>query len=105
MTTLTLPFSGVPETFSTQLGSVGYRITALWRDNDAGMGGWVIDLADADSNPILQGVPLITGADLLEQFGYLGLGFKLYVQTVQDPDATPTFENLGSDANVFAILP
>ena len=103
-TTILIPFAGVPETFLTQLGTVTYKFAASWRDDPGGMGGWFIDILDSGSNPILQGVPLVTGADLLAQYAYLGLGFRLFVQTAQNPDAVPTFDNLGGDANVFAIL-
>lgn len=46
---------------------------------------------------------MVTGADLLAQYGYLGFGGSLYVQTVQNPDATPTFTNLGTDCNLYWV--
>lgn len=66
---------------------------------------WVVDLLDVDSVPILQGMSVITGADLLEQFAYLGLGGQLISQTDHDTDAVPTFENLGTSGRVFFLTP
>lgn len=66
---------------------------------------WMIDLFDADGNQILQGLALITGADLLEQFAYLGLGGQIVAQTDHDTDAVPTFENLGSSGHMYYLTP
>lgn len=40
------------------------------------MGGWFMDIADDNENPILMGIPLVTGSNLLEQFAYLGIERK-----------------------------
>lgn len=103
--TFLIPLAGVPETFSTTLAGVTYDFSIIWRDDPGGQGGWVLDIADANSNPILQGIPLITGADLFEQYGYLDFGGSLYMQTAQDPGAAPTFENLGTDCNMYFVTP
>lgn len=59
------------------------------------MGGWFMDIGDAQNNPLVQGMPLVTGANLLNKFAYLGFVGGLYVQTTNSPDTVPTFENLG----------
>jgi hypothetical protein len=100
-TTLLIPLAGVSETFPITLAGVAYQFTVQFRAEP--LNTWVLDIADAQNNPIIQGIALVTGADLLEQFGYLGLGFSLFVQTAQDAGAVPTFENLGSDANLYAV--
>lgn len=66
---------------------------------------WVMDMLDTEGNPILRGIPLVTGLDLLEQFGYMKLGGQLLVQTDNDPDAVPTFTNLGSEGHFFFLTP
>lgn len=40
-----------------------------------------MDILDSQSLPIILGLPLITGADLLGQYQHLGLGFSLFVQS------------------------
>ena len=67
-------------------------------------GVWVLDIADASGNDILSGLPLVTGADLLAQYGYLGFGGGLWVQTASAPDAPPTFDNLGDDGQVYWVV-
>lgn len=66
---------------------------------------WVLDISDVSNNPILQGIPLVTGGDLLEPFGYLNLGFQLIAQSDFDPSAPPTFDNLGTTGHLYVVVP
>jgi hypothetical protein len=100
MSVFSIPLQvGTPQALSIQLGGVTYQLTFLYR-NDPNA-GWTVDIADAAGNPIVQGIPLVTGADLLAQYRHLGFTGALVVQTAHDPDAVPTFANLGKDANVY----
>lgn len=101
MATVEIPLSAEPQTFGIQLAGVQYQLTLIWRDDP--QGGWVLDIADANSSPILSGVPLVTGADLLAQYAYLGFGGQLVVQTDHDVDAAPTFGNLGSSSHLYFV--
>lgn len=94
---------GVPQTFPIQLGGIQYQLTLLYRNITEG--GWVLDIADASGTPIVQGIPLVTGADLLAQYKHLGFNGSLACQTTSNPDAVPTFENLGSDGLLYWVLP
>ena len=96
-----IPLSPNPQTFGITLANVAYQVTVIWRD--AAFGGWVVDIADDQGNPIIQGIPLITGADLLEQYAYLGLGGSLIVQTDHDVDAVPTYANLGQTSHLYFV--
>jgi hypothetical protein len=92
---------GTPQTFQITLGQVDYKLTLQYRNCD--QGGWTLDISDTIGNPLLLGVPLVTGADLLAQYPHLGFGGKLWVQTLSDPDAVPTFENLGADGLLYWV--
>jgi predicted Zn-dependent protease with MMP-like domain len=102
-TTYEIPLTPSPQTFSILLAGVSYQLTL--RYIDATEGGWLIDIADNAENNILCGVPLVTGHDLLEQYDYLGLGGQLFVQTDGDPDAIPTFQNLGLQGHLYFVTP
>lgn len=93
---------GTPQTFSIQLSGVTYRLTFLYRNDPNG--GWTVDIADVAGNPIVQGIPLVTGADLLAQHKDLGFQGALVVQTTNNPDAVPTFANLGKEAQVYWVV-
>lgn len=92
---------GVPQKFGITLGGVSYQFTLRYRNID--QGGWILDIADAGGNPIVNGIPLVTGADLVAQYKHLGFGGRLHVQTTSDPDAVPTFDNLGDDALLWWV--
>jgi len=62
---------------------------------------WLLDISDALGNPILCGVPLVTGADLLGQFAYLGFDVSMYAFTDGDTNAPPAWWNLGTTAHLL----
>lgn len=74
----------------------------MWNEKSA---CWVMDLSDANGNQILVGVPMVTGADLLGQFEYLGFGGQMVVRTDHNADAVPTFTNLGDAGHVYFVTP
>lgn len=66
---------------------------------------WVGNMSTDDGVPVISGIPLVTGADLLEQFGYLGLGGQMFAQTDHNADAVPTFEDLGTTGHYYFTTP
>jgi hypothetical protein len=98
LTTFEIPLIASPQTMTIVLAGVPYQLRVVW--NKANQ-SWVMDIADTNGVPILQGIPLVTGSDLLEQFGYLKFGGKLLVQTDNAPGAVPNFTNLGSTGHLY----
>jgi hypothetical protein len=76
---------------------------------------WVLDLWDQTGTvPILRGIPIVTGCDLLEQFAYLSAApvavgrSILTAMTIGPgvpPDDVPTFTNLGKEGHLFISTP
>ena len=97
-----IPLSPQPQTFAVPLGGVNYRLTVKWASAD--MGGWFLDIATPEDTPILNGIPLVTGANLLAQYDYLGFTGGLAVQTDFDVYATPTFDNLGLRSHLYFVV-
>lgn len=93
MTVYNIPLSPQPQVFSIELAAITYRLRFYW--NDAENGGWIMDIASSTDIPIVQGIPLVTGTDLLAQYNYLGFGGAIFVQTPSDEMEPPTFSNLG----------
>jgi hypothetical protein len=98
-----IPLSGIPEIFNITLAGVGYTMQFLWRDCPSLGVGWYMDIGDANGVPILCGVPLVTGANLLEQYAYLGIGGGLMVYSAGDPDTPPTFYTLGDTSQLYWV--
>lgn len=97
MTVYEVPITpGMPQNFTVTMNSVVYNLRFTWCDPNQ---CWSMDINDSNNNPIVNGVPLVTSADLLEQYGYLGIGGQMIVQTDTDPDIVPGFYNLGVGAN------
>ena len=96
-----IPLSAAPQTFPITLSGIDYRCTLQYRN--ANEGGWVLDIADNQGNAIVEGIPLVTGVDLLAAYKHLGFTGRLWVQTTNDPDAVPTFENLGTDSHLYWV--
>lgn len=97
-----IPLSPTPQVFTIQLVNTFYQLTVQW--NRAAQ-AWVLDIADVNGIPILSGVALVTGVNLLEQFAYLVLGGQLIVQTDHDTFAVPTYANLGSTGHLYYVVP
>lgn len=97
-TTYTVPLTNVPQTFTINLNNIDYTFTVKWNDIAQ---SWYLDIADANQNPIACGIPLVTGADLLSQLEYLGIGGALNVYTNGMPTQVPTLDNLGGNANLY----
>lgn len=93
-----VPLSAQPQKLSIAIAGTTYQLKVQWNVVNA---SWIIDIADASGNPILSGIPMVTGADLLEQFGYLNFGFKMFAQTDNDPDIVPTFIGLGTTGHLY----
>lgn len=101
VTPFLIPLSPTPQTLSVALAGVTYQLTVRWNEQNQ---AWTLDIADNSGNPILSGIPLVTGEDLLAPFGYLNFGGQLIVQTSNDVDAVPTFQNLGSTGNLYFVV-
>lgn len=101
MPTFLIPLTPTPQRFGITLAGRDYRLTTRYRN--APGAGWTLDIADNSDVPIVLGIPLVTGANLLDQYPHLGFGGRLFMQTLDDPDAVPTFDNLGTEALLFWV--
>jgi hypothetical protein len=100
MLTFLIPLLNIPQDFNITLANRELRIVSKW--NSADEAGWVLDIYDGvTDDAIVVNIPMITGADLLEQYEYLGLNGRLVVFTDGDETAVPTLENLGVESNVY----
>lgn len=93
-----IPLSSSPQKFNIELAGTTRRLTFKW---NRASHCWVMDVADENDVVLVAGIPLVTGADLLAQFGYLNLGGKMAAATDHDDAAVPTFENLGETSHLY----
>lgn len=124
-----IPTSSSPQKFSITLAGIAYNLQLLYHDVNAGqftsnltnistalgldnvgtlvdpnnISSWILDISDQNNNPILVGIPLITGIDLLYQYQYLNFGGALVVSTDGDLSSVPTFGNLGTFGHLWFV--
>jgi len=82
------------------LADVTYRLDVHWCDP---LGVWVIDLSDDFGNPMISGIPMITGANLLAQYEYFDFHGILLAQSDFDWTVPPTFTDLGKQGHLYWI--
>lgn len=99
-TAFEIPLSPQAQSKQIALAGITYGLTVTWCGPAA---CWTLAIDDVDGNRLVGGVPLITGADLLEQYAYLGIGGSLICQTDTDALAVPTYDNLGVTAHLYFI--
>ena len=99
MTSFAVPLQPAAQEFDILLANgVYYHFRLIFRDAPNGQeqdGGWILDISDTQGNPIIMGIPLVTGADLLAQYAYLNIPGKLWIATKGDPSTPPTYTTLG----------
>jgi hypothetical protein len=101
ITTYPLPLISQPQILSVMLLGITYNLRTRW---SVGSNCWVIDIADQDNNSLATSIPLITGADILEQYRYLNIDGGLYVQESSGPpDVVPGFTQLGGTGQLLFI--
>lgn len=94
-----IPLSPDNQQFRIQLGGITYTLRIIWRD----AAGWIMDVQDSGGTPLLSGVPLITGVNLLEQYPQLGINGALVVATDNGAPAEPTKINLGTYSHLLFV--
>lgn len=95
MTLAELPLTPQNRAFSATIAGSLYKIAVIWR-----AGCWCLDLSNSSDTLIIGSIPLVTGADLLEQYAYLGLGFALFVVCDSDGQDYPTENDLGISSHL-----
>ena len=101
MTAYTVPTTPrTPKRITIFLSGTEYTLRFTWNSIAS---CWILDVSNASGEPLLSGVPIVTGADLLEQFQYVGIYGQMIAQTDNDPGAVPTFDNFGDTSHLFYL--
>lgn len=101
LTNFEIPLSPKNQRFSIILAGVAYVLRFLYNQTLDENASWILDISDADGNPIVCGIPVVTGEDMLVQYKYLGINIVLFCFTDGDATAIPTAQNLGISSHVY----
>lgn len=96
-----VPIIAPPQIFNVQFPNGNTYFFRIMYNNCEITPCWTIDIADSLLNEMVNGIPLVPGADMLEQYGYLGLGCIMWCTTDGDELQVPTRDNLGSTAHLW----
>ncbi|NDJ56773.1 hypothetical protein GWD52_07155 [Enterobacteriaceae bacterium 4M9] len=94
-----IPLTADNQHFTVQLGGRWLRFTLLWRDES----GWVVDIHSESDEPLISGVPLVTGVDLFEPYRHLGFSGELRVLLDDDATLYPGKTSLGKRSHLLYI--
>jgi hypothetical protein len=94
-----IPLLGLPQTLSVLLEGVTYNLRLSW---NIPANCWTLDIADIDNNPLISGIAVVTGGDLLAQFPYVGPPGQLIVATDQ-PGIEPGWGTLGQNSHLYYV--
>lgn len=94
-----IPLSPDNQRLVVTISGVNYLIQLIWRDH----AGWVLDLMDSSRGIIISNLPLVTGADLLDQYAFLNLNFGLIVHCDESTQPYPVKTDLGIGSHVYVI--
>jgi FtsP/CotA-like multicopper oxidase with cupredoxin domain len=93
-----IPLSSEAQKFSISLAGVTYRLRLRWNSNNS---TWTLDIADFTGVPILQGIPLVIGTNLLAPYPYLDFGGKLMVANDDGSPTPPNYSALGVTGQLY----
>jgi hypothetical protein len=95
-----VPLVATPQTLTITLGAATYNLTVQW-NWVAQL--WVLDIADDSNIMLVGGIPLVTGANLLEEYAYLGFGGALIATTDSNAFLPPAFAGLGTTSHLYFV--
>jgi hypothetical protein len=108
-----IPLTPEPQRLSIVLGGKERRLRLVWGSrlglqassapasaNESSSGTWLLDISEIDDTPLLSGLPLVSGCDLLGQHGHLELGGELWVEG----EFPPTLMNLGGENRLILVV-
>lgn len=94
-----VPLAATSQTLQIVLAGVRYVLTVRWNETNS---AWTLDITDSAGRTV-NGIPIITGVDLLAPYSYLNFGGSLVAQTDTDATAVPTYTNLGSTGHLYWV--
>lgn len=100
-----IPLQPLPQRFDIELAGRALKMVCRWNPE---MPAWTLCLLDGvTEQPLVTCLPLVTGADLLAQYRYLGIPGSLfvYVDGGAETEEIPNLDTLGHEANLYYYLP
>ncbi|PAV01788.1 hypothetical protein CBG25_14655 [Arsenophonus sp. ENCA] len=92
-----IPLTPINQQFTIKLSDTVWQFSLIWRDS----AGWVLDILTVDNQPVIQGIPLVMGENLLAQYQHLISEGKLVFLSDEESDINAT--TLGTTVKLYWI--
>ncbi|PKF31922.1 phage baseplate plug family protein [Acinetobacter proteolyticus] len=89
-----IPFNNGNQKFNIRLGLVQYKLQLIYRAEQ-----WFLDIFDTAENPLIVGLPMLVGDNLLVQHQHIIKG-ALYVLNTNE-DESQAFNDLSTRIKLF----
>lgn len=100
ITTYKIPLIAQAQQFQITILGVDYTLLVVWNPV---MACWVLDILDPLLVPILTGIPIVTGVDLLGQYEHLNFGGGLIALSSPDRYVVPSLTSLGDSSQLYFV--
>ncbi|PAV02597.1 hypothetical protein CBG25_09910 [Arsenophonus sp. ENCA] len=92
-----IPLTPTNQQFMIKLSDTVWQFRLIWRDS----AGWVLDMLTVDNQPVIQGIPLVVGENLLAQYSHLISEGKLVLLSDEESDINA--DTLGTTVKLYWI--
>jgi len=86
------------QSMTVELAGETYRLRILWNTT---LGRWHLDIDDAAGAPLVHGITLVTGSDLLAQHRHLGFPGSLYCGRDGAIEDAPGYGDFGTSSHLW----
>lgn len=93
-----IPLLPQSQTLTITLNGVLYNLNVFWRGTN-----YVLDIMDSNNNPIVLGIDVVTGCDLLGQLKHLNIPGYWVVLSQPDTSTIPQYGDLGITSFIYIL--
>lgn len=93
-----IPLTPDNQQFNIVINNTTWGMKIIWRETC-----WIMDLMNSRNEPIIYGIPLVTGANLLAQYAPHKFGFALIVLCDDPAQTLPTKTDLGIASHLYIV--
>lgn len=91
-----IPLRSGSQKFITTLNGKAYQLRLIWRAPV----GWFLDIAKTDTTPLVNGIAVVTGVNLIQQYQHLIKGeLWVYTEGLENPD----YQSVGDTLKLYWV--
>ena len=100
MAIIEIPLNPFSEQIENEIVGQNFSFKTRWNEF---LRRWVLDIGRNKNDWLISNIAMVAGADLLDQYEHLKLGWKLVLQVDGRPEDEADESNLGKEARLLVI--